>query len=235
MTAGSSPSRKKNSSSTESPRSRPSSPAPAPPSPTKTEGMPFAPVAAHPVGSIPHTLRPLFAARAVSMSRVTRCFGNAHTRPLALESNAMDPAGGALEYSVVLGFRSMSSQEVPCVVMTSTAVSAPPSAPSASLATSAASNRSLVTRTGCPVAVAMAANSGSLPSESMPTTISRSGYWCTIKSMIVLCACALVGNAYAGLQYVLSRSSRSSGALHSCVGIVLGSSAQSSRLKSPVW
>ena len=197
--------------------------------------MPFAPVAAHPVGSIPHTLRPLFAARAVSMSRVTRCFGNAHTRPLALESNAMDPAGGALEYSVVLGFRSMSSQDVSCVVMTSTAVSAPPSAPSASLATSAASNRSLVTRTGCPVAVAMAANSGSLPSESMPTTISRSGYWCTIKSMIVLCACALVGNAYAGLQYVLSRSSKSSGALHSCVGIVLGSSAQSSRLKSPVW
>ena len=74
--------------------------------------MPFAPVAAHPVGSIPHTLRPLFAARAVSMSRVTRCFGNAHTRPLALESNAMDPAGGALEYSVVLGFRSMSSHDV---------------------------------------------------------------------------------------------------------------------------
>ena len=168
------------------------------------------------------------------MSRVTRCFGNAHTRPLALESNAMDPAGGALEYSVVLRFRSMSSH-VSCVVMTSTAVSAPPSAPSASLATSAASNRSLVTRTGCPVADAMAANSGSLPSESMPTTISRSGYWWTIKSMIVLCACALVGNAYAGLQYVLSRSSKSSGALHSCVGIVLGSSAQSSRLKSPVW
>ena len=234
MTAGSSPSRKKNSSSTESPRSRPSSPAPAPPSPTRTEGMPFAPVAAHPVGSIPHTLRPLFTARAVSMSRVTRCFGNAHTRPLALESNAMDPAGGALEYSVVLRFRSMSSH-VSCVVMTSTAVSAPPSAPSASLATSAASNRSLVTRTGCPVADAMAANSGSLPSESMPTTISRSGYLLTIKSMIVLCACALVGNAYAGLQYVLSRSSKSSGALHSCVGIVLGSSAQSSRLKSPVW